>query len=195
MDLSFLKGTRIIALDIETTCLSIQKAFVRELGAAEFIDGKYVRGSSALFSGGRSDPGALKCHKITDESVTGKPTFMEKAGAFSNFISAGGKRPADILGHNVQKYDIPIIKRFVYGAGYKMAGNGPNGDLRIIDTLVICRTRFQFASNRLEDLCKMFGIKHGGHRALGDVKCNWELFLKLVELMDCTNYEDLITSD
>lgn len=182
MDLSMLKGTRIIALDIETTDLSIQKAYVRELGAAEYIDGVFVRGSSALFSGGKCDPGAVRVHGITDEMVKDKAPFHKMAAHFQRFVEDGGVgRRADILGHNVSKYDLPIIKKFLYQAGIDLKGNASDGTLRVIDTLQFARKNFRFPSNKLSDLCKIFEIEHGKHRALGDAQCTWELFLKFIE--------------
>jgi hypothetical protein len=56
---SIFAGTRILSLDLETTDF-IKKGHIRELGVAEYIDGEYVRGASALFSGGVCSPGALR---------------------------------------------------------------------------------------------------------------------------------------
>ena len=183
MDLSLLKGTRIIALDIETTDLSIQKAYVRELGAAEYVDGVYVRGSSALFSGGKCGPGAVAVHGITDEMVKDKPQFVKLAGHFCTFVNDGGHgRPADIIGHNVSKYDLPIISKWIKETDHKLKGNGTDGRIRVIDTCLLARRHFQFPSNKLKDLCEIFGIQHGKHRALGDAMCTWELFLKMIQM-------------
>ena len=191
MDFSLLNGTRIISVDIETTDLPIKKAWIRELGAAEYVDGKFVRGSSALFSGGKCAKGAEAVHGISDEMVMGKPTFMEKASSFCAFVNGNGK-PADLLGHNITKYDFPIIKKFLYKSGLDLAGNGPDGRARIIDTCVLARKHFQFPSNTLENLCAVFGIVHGGHRALGDATCTWELFLKIIEMTQCTDFDSYI---
>ena len=184
MDLSYLKGTRIITLDIESTGLNVNKAYVRELGAAEYVDGKYVKGRSALFSGGVCEPGALNVHGISDESVKGKPSFMSKTAAFCGFVSENGV-VADIMGHNVLKYDLPVIRRFLLANGHDIKGNGPNGEIRVIDTLLLAKRNFQFPNNKLGTICSIFGIEYGKHRALGDAKCTWEVFLNLMEQMQC----------
>jgi len=122
VDLSILKGTRIIAVDIETTGLSIKKAWIRELGVSEYVDGKFVREGVGLFSGGVCEKGAERVHGISDAMVEGKPTFLEKAASFCNVVHGNGK-PADLLGHNVARYDLPIIKKFLHQAGIELKGN------------------------------------------------------------------------
>jgi DNA polymerase-3 subunit epsilon len=168
----------------------VNKAFVRELGAAEYVDGKFVRGGASLFSGGICEPKALEVHGISDQSVKGKPSFLSKTSEFCRFVDENGK-VADLLGHNALRYDLPVIRRFVHQAGLSIKGNGPNGEIRVIDTMLIAKRNFQFPNNRLETLCSIFGIDHGHHRALGDAKCTWEVFLCLMEQMQCKDISGL----
>lgn len=186
MDTSFLKGTRIVAVDLETTSTSVKTTFVREFGAAEFVDGVFVKGNSALFSGGICEAGAVRVHGITDKMVEGKPVFASRAKAVSSFLSN-----AIIMGHNVYGFDIPIIKRVLYENGIQISGDGQDGKIRVIDTLLDARKYLHAPSNKLEDLCAMFGIEHGKHRAYGDCMSCWYLFLKIVEIngiRDVNNY-------
>jgi len=183
LDLSFLRGTTIEAVDIETTTHIVSKAFVREFGIAEFVDGVYVQGNSGLFSGGMSEPGALAVHGITDASVTGKPTFASRASKVEKALS--GKI---LMGHNIEKFDLPIIQRILSSQGIKITGSGPGGKIQVIDTLLAARRYLRVSSNRLPDLCAMYGIAHGHHRAHGDAMSCWNLFLKIVET---TGYRDL----
>lgn len=176
VDLSFLKGTTIDVIDIETTTHIVSKAFVREFGLAEFVDGVYIRGNSGLFSGGCSEPGALKVHGITDDSVAKKPTFASKAKLVSSSLS--GKI---LMGHNLEKFDLPIIQKILLSQGETIVGSGEGNKIQVIDTLLASRKYLNAPSNKLSDLCMMFGIEHGKHRALGDALSCWNLFLKIVE--------------
>ncbi len=181
MDLSFLKGTRIVVLDIETTGLSIQKDFVREFGVVEVVDGEIVRGNSTLFSGGKQswDKG------IPDSAVVGKPTFASKVKAVQSFLNG-----SIVMGHNVFSFDLPMIKRSMYEQNVSIIGDGQGGKIRTIDTLVLAKKYLHAPSNKLENLCMMFGIEHGQHRAYGDCLSCWNLFLKIVET---TGIKDLNT--
>lgn len=176
LDLSFLKGTTIEVVDIETTTNVVSKAFVREFGIAEYVDGVYVRGNGGLFSGGISEPGALRVHGISDESAAGKPTFASRAAVVGQALS--GKI---LMGHNLEKFDLPIIQRILKTQGVTIVGAGPNNRIQVIDTLFAARRYLRVPSNRLADLCMMFGIEHGNHRAHGDALSCWSLFLKIVE--------------
>lgn len=190
LDLSFLKGTTIEVVDIETTTNIPSKAHVREFGIAEFVDGVYVRGNSGLFSGGMSEPGALAVHGISDESVSGKPTFASRASLVSQALS--GKI---IMGHNVERFDLPIIQRILKEQGVKIVGAGAGNKIQVIDTLLASRKYLRVPSNRLSDLCAMFGIEHGNHRAHGDAMSCWYLFLKIVEITgdkDLNRYISLV---
>jgi len=68
-----------------------------------------------------------------------------------------------VIAHNGDQFDQPKANvRFVF---HKM---DPPPPLRSVDTLKVARRYFKFSSNRLEDLCRMFGIgvkypKHDYH--------------------------------
>jgi DNA polymerase-3 subunit epsilon len=187
MDLSFLKGTRIVVVDLETTSASTKTAFVREFGAAEFVDGKLVRGNSSLFSGGVCEAGAERVHGISDQSVVGKPTFASKAQSVASFLNG-----SILMGHNVLNFDLAIVKRSLYEQKIQMAGTKGDGKFQVIDTLLDARKYLKAPSNKLEDLCLMFGIEHGKHRAYGDCLSSWNLFLKIVEVTGNSNLNDYI---
>jgi DNA polymerase III epsilon subunit-like protein len=187
MELSFLKGTEFVFLDLETTSASVAKTHIREFGMAEFVDGVKTREGSALFSGGKSEPMALKVHGIAEESVMGKPTFASKAKDVGNILSN-----KIIGGHNVMKFDLPIIARILAEKGHRISGSGEKGRIRIVDTLLLARKHLHAPSNKLEDLCPMYDIVHGGHRAHGDAISSWNLFLKIIEITGNTNINDYI---
>lgn len=186
--MSIFKGSRIVVLDIETTDRSVQKARIREFGAAEFVDGQMVRSSAAQFSGGICEAGAVRVHGITDEMVASKPVFEAKAEFAIKFLSN-----KILVGHNILDFDLPIIQKCIYTGGQgKIVGDGPEGKIRVIDTLKLSRKHFRLPSNRLADLCQVFGIEHGHHRGLGDSLSCWYLLLKIIESSGCKSLNDLI---
>lgn len=188
LDKSIFNGTRIVVLDIETTDKIVSKARVREFGAAEFVNGEMFRSSSATFSGGICDPGALRVHGISDESVNGKPSFEDKAHFAKVFLSN-----KILAGHNIIAFDLPIVQKCVYaGCKSKITGDGPGGKIRVIDTLLLARKHFRLPSNKLEDLCAIFGIEHGKHRGLGDSMSCWNILLKIIETSGCKSLDELI---
>lgn len=188
MDLSIFKGTTIVMLDIESTSTSVKTTFVRELGVAEYVDGLLVRANSALYSGGICEAGALAVHGLSDEMVEGKPTFSSKFKFASGYLSN-----KIIGGHNVNSFDLPIIQRIVYSGGGKIVGDGPLGKIRTIDTLLLARKHLRLPSNKLSELCAVFEIEHGGHRAHGDAVSSWNLLLKIIETCKFKSLNDIIT--
>jgi len=175
-------------LDIESTSISVKTTFVREFGVAEFVDGQLVRANSALYSGGICEAGALAVHGLSDEMVKGKPTFASKSKFASSYLSY-----KIIGGHNVNTFDLPIIQRSISVDGGKIIGDGPGGKIRTIDTLLLARKHLRLPSNRLPDLCAVFGIEHGKHRAHGDAISSWNLLLKMIEMCGFKSLDDIVT--
>ena len=80
--------TRIVFLDTETTGIDPEDHRVIEIGALEMID-RQLSGRSfhEYINPKRSiDPGALKVHGITEESLQDKPEFLAIADALLAFI-------------------------------------------------------------------------------------------------------------
>jgi len=155
---------------------------------AEYVDGVLVRANSALYSGGICEAGALNVHGLSDEMVKGKPTFSSKFKFASGYLSN-----KIIGGHNVNSFDLPIIQRVIYSEGGKIIGDGPLGKIRTIDTLLLARKHLRLPSNKLSELCAVFGIEHGGHRAHGDAVSSWNLLLKIIETCKFKSLTDIIT--
>lgn len=171
-ELARFSGTRILGLDIETTGVSKNTDHIIELGMVEWVDGKEVNAGSVVFGGGSSSPKALEVHGITDESRVGKPTFMQKAAQFKKVIEEqrlgenGEVMPTIIVGHNVKKFDIPFLYEGAKAAGYPILSK--DGYVNVVDTLMLSRKHLSSPDHRLETLCKVFNVEHGGHRGLGD---------------------------
>ena len=171
---------RVIILDIETTGLSKDFDRIIELGVMEYDNGELVVNYSKLFGGGRSQINTIKIHGIKDSERIGLKTFEECAEDVSNYLSN-----AILVGHNVRRFDIPMINAKLKSAGKELS------NIKIIDTCELAK-RVKIASdNKLETLCNHFGIKHGGHRGLADAKCTLELLLKLIDLLNVEDVDEI----
>ena len=175
------ENSRIIVLDIETTGLSRDFDRIIELGVVEYDKGELVVSYSKLFGGGRSQMNVVKIHGIKDSERRGLKTFEECAGDISSYLSN-----AILVGHNVKRFDIPMISAKLKSVGKELT------NIQIIDTYELSK-RVKIASdNKLETLCNHFGIKHGGHRGLADAQCTFELLLRLVDLLEIENINEII---
>jgi DNA polymerase III epsilon subunit-like protein len=167
-------GVEIRCLDIETTGLSRAKDYVIELGMAVLNEGKIVKEGNVLFGGGESNPHALKVHGITDESRKGLPHFAEKAAHFRTVFEApavndrGERIPVIYVAHNGDKFDIPFLIRKCRDAGHPIIMK--DGYVWTVDTMKASKKHLSSPDYKLETLCKVYGLKHGGHRGLGDAK-------------------------
>ena len=178
-----LSGTRAICLDIETTGFNKNNDYIIELGLIEFVDGIEVSRNTRLFGGGSSPPGALACHGISDAARTGKDPIEKKASALSTYLS-----DAIIVGHNVAKFDVPFIATKLKTEGFNISG----GRVDVIDTLLLARRHLAAPSNKLEDLCKVYGVTHGAHRGLGDSESCWNILGIIVDKIKCDDINSLM---
>lgn len=58
-----------------------------------------------------------------------------------------------IVGHNLRRFDVKKLNARFAQFGYK-----PPSPYKIIDTLEICKNKFAFPSNKLNDVCQYLGI-------------------------------------
>jgi len=175
-----LSGERVVVLDIETTGLSPDFDRIIEVGVLEFVDCKLVKQYSKMFGGGTSpDFLVSNIHGITDESRKDKETFEDCAIKVANYLSN-----AILVGHNIKRFDLPMLQAKLKLLDCKI------DNVRVVDTCLLAR-RLKLGSNSLESLCQKFGIKHGGHRGLGDSLSSLELLEKLVELLGVEELNNL----
>lgn len=180
-------GSRVIALDIETTGLKPENSDIIELGVVEFVDGVETRRNSALYGGGSSPQRALEVHGITDEERKGLKTFAEQAHFFQKYIAAEipdertrrGIKETIIVGHNVIDFDLPFICGIAKTAGHSLTAR--DGYVLVADTLKLARKHLSAPDFKLETLCKVYKIEHGGHRGLGDALSSWHVLLTIME--------------
>jgi DNA polymerase III epsilon subunit-like protein len=191
-------GSRVTALDIETTGLKKDADDIIELGMVEFVDGVETRRNSALYGGGSSPPQAVEVHGISDEDRKGLLKFGDVAGNLRTYFA--GEIPDDrtrrgiketiIVGHNLISFDMPFICSVSRRAGSPITAR--DGYISVADTLLLARKHLSAPDFKLKTLCQTYGIEHGGHRGLGDALSSWNILLIIMETIGVKHVSNLI---
>jgi len=71
---------------------------------------------------------ATAIHGIGDQDIRDCPKFSERAGAYLAMLQG-----ADLAGYNVQRFDIPLLRRELRDAGMDL----PMEDVRVVDAMTI----------------------------------------------------------
>lgn len=167
--------TGFVALDIETTGLSLRKCSIVEIGALRFYPGSELESFQMLINPGCPIPAeAQAIHGICDAMVQGKPNAEAAIRSLTSFV---GEYP--LVLHNAP-FDLgflnPILRRL--GLCWK--------SLAVFDTLPLGRAAFPGLKNySLENLSRFFEFDSGGHhRALADCRYCELLFEKVLQKID-----------
>lgn len=167
---------REIVLDTETTGLRFREDNDRiiEIGCVELIN--HVPSGETFhvyIDPEREVPAeAVAIHNITTEMLRGKPKFAEIAADFMAFIAAD-----PLIIHNAG-FDVPFLNFELERAGFPTISFD-----RVVDTLLVARQKHPGAGNRLDDLCKRYGIDNTQrtyHGALLDSEILAEVYLELI---------------
>lgn len=156
-----------VAIDIETTGLG-RSARIIELGAVRMRHGRKVASYSQLVNPQIPIPAKVtQITGITGRNVKGKPTIDKALPKFYAFCGQD-----TWIGHNIRRFDIPVIAREAERAGAGMP------DVSFYDTLEISQTLLpQLDRHRLLDLIRHFGIaKTERHRAADDAAQTAQVF-------------------
>jgi DNA polymerase-3 subunit epsilon len=175
MDLgeSPLRSAPLAVLDLEMTGLSPRGDRVCEIAVVQGRDGKVIREFQTLVRPGvPMSPAALKCTGITDSVLIGAPFFAEIAGDVVEAL-----RSSVVVAHNVD-FDLGFLHRELDGSPVVLP---PPVTL---DTLLMARRLFAYRNNGLADVCRELGVPAPGHRALADARATFEVFRRMVELLD-----------
>jgi len=116
-------------------------------------------------------PEATRVHGITLSDLEGKPRFAEVADAILAFI---GDDP--LVAHNAN-FDFGFMD-----AEFVRIGRPKLDRARMVDTLVLAKTRFPGMPNSLDALCRRFEIdlsQRTSHNALLDCKLLAEVYVEL----------------
>jgi DNA polymerase-3 subunit epsilon len=166
--------SRSVLFDTETTGLDPATGDrVIEIAAIELInDLPTERKFHVLLDPERDIPTeSTRIHGITNAHVEGKPKFADIADAMLEFFS-----DAPLVAHNAP-FDFGFID-----AELARIGKPRLGAARMIDTLVLAKTRFPGMPNSLDALCRRFEIDLSArttHNALLDCKLLAEVYVEL----------------
>ena len=114
---------------------------------------------------------AARIHGLTAEFLADHPVFEDIAEAFLEFVGE-----SSLVAHNAD-FDRKFINWELENAGF-----APIAAARMIDTLVIARSKFPGAQNSLDALCKRLGVDNSRrslHGALLDCELLSEVYLEL----------------
>jgi DNA polymerase III subunit epsilon len=166
--------TRAVLFDTETTGLEwVHGHRVIEVAALELInDLPTGRHFHAVIDPERDIPDdASRIHGLTASHVTGKPRFAALADELLGFFGDG-----KLIAHNAP-FDFGFLN-----AELDRIGLPPLPATRMIDTLVLAKTRFPGMPNSLDALCRRFAIDLSArttHNALLDCRLLAEVYVEL----------------
>ena len=169
---------RLIVLDLEATGLNFEFDRIIELGVIEFQQGKHVLEYSRQFRGGLTF-GSTRIHGIGDKERQEEEQFEECAQDVSNYLSN-----ASLAGHNIHKFDHPMIVAKLRTAGCGLVG------IRLIDTMHLAK-RLGVMGKSLKSLCSRYDIPYGGHRGLDDARSTLVLLNVMASKLGVQSPEEL----
>ncbi len=165
-----------IVLDTETTGLDpAQGHRIVEIGCVELENHIPTGRTLQLYLNPerQMDEEVIAVHGLTNEFLSDKPKFHEKADEFLNFIGADSK----LVIHNAA-FDMKFLN-----AELVACGRPPLSFDRVIDTLLIARQKFPGSRVNLNELCKRFDVDASArtvHGALLDSELLASVYLELI---------------
>lgn len=166
---------REIVLDTETTGLDpYQGHRLVEIGCVELVN-RIPSGQvfHVYLNPERDMPlEAFNVHGLSSEFLSDKKRFADVAEEFIAFIG-----DAPLVIHNAQ-FDIGFINYELERAAQTLVARD-----RLVDTLLMARRKHPGVSNKLDELCKRYGIdnsKRTKHGALLDAELLAEIYLELI---------------
>jgi DNA polymerase-3 subunit epsilon len=165
---------REIVFDTETTGLSPAGGDrIVEIGCIEMI-GRIETGRSyhCYFNPERPMPSEAEAvHGLSDIFLSDKPRFADKAEELLEFISA-----SPLIAHNAS-FDFGFLNHEL-----GRCGRGPVCMTRMVDTLVLARSRHPGAKHSLDALCTRYGVDRSQrvkHGALLDAQLLAQVYIEL----------------
>ena len=163
---------RKLILDTETTGLSFENDRIIEIGIVELIDNVLTQNYFHEYINPEINisMSAQKVHGISNEFLVGKPTFINIAKKFLDFI-----KDDIIIIHNAE-FDKNFINKELQNCGLSNIKN------TVIDTIKIAKKEFPGQTVNLDSLCKKLDVQNtrqNFHGALLDATLLSKVFLKL----------------
>ncbi len=163
---------RKLILDTETTGLDFENDRIIEIGIVELIDNVLTQNYFHEYINPKMNINlsAQKIHGISNEFLTGKPTFNKIAKRFLDFI-----KDDTIIIHNAE-FDTNFINKELQNCGFNNIKNS------VVDTIKIAKKEFPGQTVNLDSLCKKLDVnntRQGFHGALLDATLLSKVYLKL----------------
>jgi DNA polymerase-3 subunit epsilon len=161
--------------DVETTGLSPAYGHrVCEIACLRLHDGEKVGSMESLIDPGRPiSPGAYAVNRIGPEMLAGAPTFEMIASSVLDLM-----KDAVLVAHNAP-FDLGFLAKELEIARH------PPPEGPVVDTLVLSRRAFSFASNSLSAVASSLAVPiEPTHRAMGDVETTRHVLEKILRHLD-----------
>ena len=163
----------IAVIDLETTSVDVQTARIISIGIVVIgLDGSVVSEDEFLFNPGVAiPPDAAAVNGFTDDMVKDCPRLEDRAEEVLDKL-----RGCDLAGYNIEKYDLPLLRRELARAGLTDVLQAA----RVVDALII------FRKNVRHDLSSAVGYylgrsHDGAHSALADARATADVLLAQVD--------------
>jgi DNA polymerase-3 subunit epsilon len=153
-------------IDLETTGLDTDADRIVELAILE-VDarGKRMQHRWLVNPGVPIPREATETHGISDRDVKGQPKFRVIAQKVAGIL-----RGRDVMGFNIERFDLPLLLREFERARYPFSLRGR----KVIDALAICLVE---RSRKLEEAVQFYcdRVHEGAHGAVADTVACWDL--------------------
>ncbi|MBT60544.1 MAG: hypothetical protein CMA63_03190 [Euryarchaeota archaeon] len=166
-----LEGERVLAFDLETTGISTSNDRIVQIAlVGSRKNGEPVHYECIINPRRPIPAGASNVHGIYDADVRGKGDFSTIADEVAELIA-----DSVIVGHNVRKFDLPMLEGEFFRLGKQMPK--PRA---IMDTLELVRRLKVARPHNLGALCSRHGISlENAHTAAADAAASLLLFWRL----------------
>lgn len=167
---------REIVFDTETTGFDPSTGDrIVEIGCVEMINQVLTGEIHHVYINPERDmpQSAFEVHGLSEEFLSGKPTFAEVASGFVEFVGDDSK----LIAHNAS-FDMKFIN-----AELKRLSLTTYQNDRVIDTLMIARRKHPMGPNSLDALCSRYNIDNSRrekHGALLDAELLAEVYVELM---------------
>jgi DNA polymerase-3 subunit epsilon len=166
----------LVWLDLETTGVDISTDKIVQVAAIRVSpNGKIAKRTWMVNPGIPIPPAATEIHGITDEMVKDEPTFDRIASTIATAIS-----DHVICGYNIDRFDLPLLRREMYEAGVRFH---KDQDTETLDVMKLVGKLF---SRKLGAMYERYTGEElvGGHDAYEDAKATMILLNAMIKQED-----------
>ncbi|CAN5742722.1 hypothetical protein BH24CHL4_BH24CHL4_24310 [soil metagenome] len=180
---------RFVVFDLETTSNRAGSAEILDIAAVVVehgeITGQNFRSLMRPSSPQAITQDSINVHGLRWEQVAHAPRPAEVLGPFLEFIG-----DATLVGHNIQRFDVPVLSRACQEAGL------PPPENLMLDTLLLAQRLRPGMPNALDDLLTADERRaRGKHGAATDAQLTARVFLRLQELLFKDRELDVLTEE